>query len=209
MIETVVAVEPSQNPEDEAASAVIEMPENREVDELEVARELVRQAREAGVALTGPGGLLKAMTKTVIETALDEELAEHLGYDRHDPAGYGSGNSRNGTRSKTVLTDACGAIDIDVPRDRAGTFEPEIVKKRQRRLSDVDEVVLSLYARGLTTGEISAHFAHIYGAQVSKDTISRITDRVIEEMTAWHTRPLERGRILVVDANRMGVFLAV
>jgi putative transposase len=177
------------------------MPENREVDELEVARELVRQAREAGVALTGPGGLLKAMTKTVIETALDEELAEHLGYDRHDPAGYGSGNSRNGTRSKTVLTDACGAIDIDVPRDRAGTFEPEIVKKRQRRLSDVDEVVLSLYARGLTTGEISAHFAHIYGAQVSKDTISRITDRVIEEMTAWHTRPLERGQSLADVAN--------
>jgi putative transposase len=111
--------------------------------------------------------LLKAMTKTVIETALHEELSEHLGYDRHDPAGYGSGNSRNGIRSKTVLTDACGAVDIDVPRDRAGTFEPQIVKKRQRRLSDVDEVVLSLYARGLTTGEISAHFADIYGAQVS------------------------------------------
>ena len=88
MTETVVAVEPLQNPEDEAASAVIEMPESREVDELEVARELVRRAREAGVALTGPGGLLKAMTKTVIETALDEELSEHLGYDRHDPAGY-------------------------------------------------------------------------------------------------------------------------
>ncbi|EUA87814.1 transposase, Mutator family protein [Mycobacterium ulcerans str. Harvey] len=127
------------------------------------------------------------MTKTVIETALDEELSEHLGYDRHDRAGYGSGNSRNGTRSKTVLTDACGSIEIDVPRDRAGTFEPKIVEKRQRRLTDVDEVVLSLYARGLTTGEISAHFAHIYDAAVSKDTVSRITDRVLEEMTAWHT----------------------
>ena len=92
------------------------------------------------------------MTKTVIETALDEEMSEHLGYDRHDPAGYGSGNSRNGTRSKTVLTDACGQIEINVPRDRAGTFEPQIVAKRQRRLTDVDEVVLSLYARGLTTG---------------------------------------------------------
>jgi putative transposase len=192
MTETVVAVEPSQNPEDEAAVAAIDVPENRVFDELEVARELVRQAREAGVTLTGPGGLLKAMTKTVIETALDEELAEHLGYDRHDPGGYGRGNSRNGTRSKTVLTDACGAIEIDVPRDRAGTFEPQIVKKRQRRLTDVDEVVLSLYARGLTTGEISAHFADIYDAQVCKDTISRITDRVVEAMTAWHTRPLER-----------------
>ncbi len=115
-----------------------------------------------------------------------------MGYDRHDPAGYGSGNSRNGIRSKTVLTDACGAIDIDGPRDRAGTFEPQIVKKRQRRMSDVDEVVLSLYARGLTTGEISAHFADIYGAQVSKDTISRITDRVVEEMGARHSRPLQR-----------------
>ena len=192
MTETVVAVELSQNPDDEAAAAAIAVPDSREVDELEVARELVRQAREAGVSLTGPGGLLKAMTKTVIETALDEELCEHLGYDRHDPAGYGSGNSRNGTRAKTVLTDACGQIEIDVPRDRAGSFEPEIVKKRQRRLTDVDEVVLSLYARGLTTGEISAHFADIYGAAVSKDTISRITDRVVEEMTAWHTRPLER-----------------
>lgn len=192
MTETVVAVEPLQNPDEAAAAAPIDVPNSRDVDELEVARELVRQAREAGVALTGPGGLLKAMTKTVIETALDEELSEHLGYDRHDPAGYGSGNSRNGTRSKTVLTDACGQIEIDVPRDRAGTFEPQIVAKRQRRLTDVDEVLLSLYARGLTTGEISAHFADIYGASVSKDTISRITDRVVEEMTAWHTRPLER-----------------
>ncbi|BBX52671.1 hypothetical protein MPOR_37550 [Mycolicibacterium poriferae] len=120
MTETVVAVELSQNPDDEAAAAAIAVPDSREVDELEVARELVRQAREAGVSLTGPGGLLKAMTKTVIETALDEELSEHLGYDRHDPAGYGSGNSRNGTRAKTVLTDACGQIEIDVPRDRAG-----------------------------------------------------------------------------------------
>ncbi|WP_264054775.1 transposase, partial [Mycolicibacterium crocinum] len=149
MTETVVAVEPSQNPDDEAEAAVaaIDVPDSREVDELEVARELVRQAREAGVSLTGPGGLLKAMTKTVIETALDEELSEHLGYDRHDPAGYGSGNSRNGTRAKTVLTDACGQIEIEVPRDRAGSFEPQIVQKRQRRLTDVDEVVLSLYAR--------------------------------------------------------------
>ena len=134
------------------------------------------------MALTGPGELLKAMTKTVIETALDEEIAEHLGYDRHAVEGRGSGNSRNGTRVMTVLTDACGAIEIEVPRDRAGTFEPQIVKKRQRRLGDVDEVVLSLDARGLTTGEISAHFADIYGAAVSKDTISRITDKVIEEM---------------------------
>jgi transposase-like protein len=180
MTGAVVAVEPSQKPEVEAAAAAIDVPDTREVDELEVARELVRQAREAGVSLTGPGGLLKAMTKTVIDTALDEKLSEHLGYDRGDAAGNGSGNSRNGFRSKMVLTDSCGSVEIDVPRDRAGTFEPHTVKKHQRRLTDVDEVILSLYARGLTTGEISGHFAHIYGAEVSKDTVSRITDRVIE-----------------------------
>ena len=86
------------------------------------------------------------------------------------------------------LTDSCGEVDIDVPRDRDGTFEPQLVKKRQRRLGEVDEVVLSLYARGLTTGEISAHFAEIYGASVSKETISRITDKVIEEMQDWQVR---------------------
>ncbi|WP_345734054.1 IS256 family transposase, partial [Cryptosporangium minutisporangium] len=98
---------------------------------------------------------------------------------------------RNGTRAKTVLTENTGEVEIDVPRDRAGSFEPQIVKKRQRRLSGVDEVVLSLYAKGLTTGEISAHFAEIYGASVSKETISRITDKVLEEMQAWQTRPLD------------------
>ena len=161
-------------------------------EELETARELVRQARSRGVALTGPDGLLKALTKTVIETALDEEMSEHLGYDKHEPVGRNRGNSRNGKRSKTLLTDSSGHVEIEMPRDRDGTFEPVIVKKRQRRLSEVDEVVLSLYARGLTTGEIIAHFAQIYGAAVSKDTISRITDTVIEEMQGWSARPLER-----------------
>jgi putative transposase len=159
-------------------------------EELAAARELVRQVRAQGMALTGPGGLLKALNKTVIETALEEELAEHLGYDKHDRAGRTGGNSRNGKRAKTVLTDS-GEVQVEVPRDRQGSFEPVIVAKRQRRLSNIDEIVLSLYARGLTTGDIAAHFAHIYGAQVSKDTISRITDRVIEEMQAWTSRPLE------------------
>jgi len=161
-------------------------------EELETARELVRQARTRGVALTGPQGLLKTLTKTVIETALDEEMSEHLGYDKHESVGRNLGNSRNGKRSKTVLTDSSGDVQIDMPRDRDGTFEPVIVKKRQRRLTDVDEIVLSLYAKGLTTGEISAHFAQIYGAAVSKDTVSRITDKVLEEMQSWSNRPLER-----------------
>ncbi len=132
---------------------------------------------------------MKQLTKTVLEAALDEELTEHLGHERRAPAT--GGNVRNGTRAKTVLTEATGHVDIDVPRDRAGTFEPQIVRKRQRRLSGVDEVVLSLYAKGLTTGEISAHFAEIQGASVSKETVSRITDRVIEEMTDWSVRPFD------------------
>jgi putative transposase len=159
--------------------------------EQQAARELVRRAREQGLSLTGPDGLLKQLTKTVLETALNEEMTEHLGYEKHDSAGAGTGNIRNGSRGKTVLTEATGQVGIEVPRDRAGTFEPQIVKKRQRRLSGVDEMVLSLYAKGLTTGEISAHFAEIYGASVSKETISRITDKVIEEMQDWAVRPLD------------------
>jgi transposase-like protein len=161
--------------------------------EAEAARELVRLARERGLALTGPDGLLKQLTMTVIETALNEEMTGHLGYEKHDPAGQGAGggNVRNGTRPKTVLTGSSGPVGIEVPRDRAGTFEPQIVRKRQRRLTGVDEMVLSLYAKGLTTGEISAHFAEIYGASVSKETVSRITDKVIEEMQSWQNRPLD------------------
>ena len=155
------------------------------------AEELVRQAREQGLSLTGPDGLLKQLTKVMIETALDQELTEHLGHEKNTPAGNETGNVRNGARPKTVLTEGSGQVGIDVPRDRDGTFEPQIVKKRQRRLGGVDEIVLSLYAKGLTTGEISAHFAEIYGASVSKETISRITDRVVEEMQAWQARPLD------------------
>jgi transposase-like protein len=155
------------------------------------AAEMVRRAREQGLSLTGPDGLLKQLTKTVLETALNQELTEHLGHDKNGKAGPQSGNVRNGTRPKTVLTEASGQVGIEVPRDRAGTFEPQIVRKRQRRLTGVDEIVLSLYAKGLTTGEISAHFEQIYGASVSKETISRITDKAIEEMQAWQARPLD------------------
>lgn len=145
-----------------------------------------------GDDLTGPDGLLTAITKQVIEAALKEEMTEHVGHDKHAVQGRNGVNSRNGTRAETVLTDNAGPVQVQVPRDRDGSFEPVIVKKRQRRLSDVDAVVLSLYARGLTTGEISAHFAEIYGASVSKDTVSRITDKVVEDMQAWSSRPLQR-----------------
>ncbi len=161
--------------------------------EQRAAEELVRRAREQGLSLTGPDGLLKQLTKAVLETALDQELAEHLGHEKNGQVVNETGNVRNGTRSKTVLTEATGEVGIEVPRDRDrdGSFEPQIVKKRQRRLSGVDEIVLSLYAKGLTTGEISAHFAEIYGASVSKETVSRITDRVVEEMQSWQARPLD------------------
>ncbi len=156
------------------------------------ARELVRLAKEQGLSLTGPDGLLKQFTKSVLETALNEEMTEHLGHEKnHGDDGRDSTNVRNGTRPKTVLTEATGHVQLDVPRDRDGSFEPVIVKKRQRRLNGVDEIVLSLYAHGLTTGEICAHFAQIYGASVSKETVSRITDKVVEEMNDWANRPLD------------------
>jgi transposase-like protein len=159
--------------------------------EQKLAEELVARAREQGVSLTGPDGLLKQLTKAVLETALDQEMTGHLGHEKNGPVVNEDGNVRNGTRPKTVLTESTGEVGIEVPRDREGTFEPQIVRKRQRRLSGVDEIVLSLYAKGLTTGEISAHFAEIYGASVSRETVSRITDRVIEEMTDWQNRPLD------------------
>jgi putative transposase len=153
---------------------------------------MVAEAKARGLALTGPDGLLKLFTKNVLETALREEMTEHLGHEKNQAeSGRESTNVRNGNRSKTVISDAAGEVEVNVPRDRESTFEPQIVKKRQRRLADVDEIVLSLYAKGMTTGEISAHFAEIYGASVSKETVSRITDKVVAEMQEWANRPLD------------------
>jgi putative transposase len=170
---------------DEATPEVVSVPADEEL-----AQQLVERARTEGVELVGPGGLLTDLTKTVLETALEVEMEDHLGYAKHAPEGRDRGNSRNGSRSKTVLTKV-GEVEVAVPRDREGSFEPQIVKKRQRRLPGVDELVISLAAKGLTTGEIAAHFADVYGAEVSRDTISRITDRVLEEMAAWQSRPLD------------------
>jgi transposase-like protein len=170
------------------------------IDQQQLAQELVDKARTEGVELVGPGGMLTGLTKSVLETALEEEMSAHLGYDKHDPVGRNRANSRNGIRSKTVLTEI-GPVEIEVPRDRDGSFEPHLVRKRQRRLDGIDAIVLSLTARGLTTGEVAAHFAEVYGAKVSKDTISRITEKVVEEMTAWQNRPLDRVYpVLVIDA---------
>ena len=171
-----------------------------QIGQQKLAEELVEKARAEGVDLVGPGGMLTGLTKSVLETALEAEMTGHVGYDRHSPAGRNGGNSRNGTRAKTVLTEI-GPVEIEVPRDRDGSFEPVIVRKRQRRLSGIDQVVLSLTARGLTTGEVAAHFAEVYGAKVSKDTISKITDKVIEEMAEWRNRPLDRVYpVLFIDA---------
>ncbi|WP_442916536.1 IS256 family transposase [Lentzea sp. DG1S-22] len=159
------------------------------LDEQLVAQ-LLSSAKASGLKLTGEGGVLQQLTKRLLESALEGEITDHLGYDKHDPAGRGTGNSRNGTRSKTVLTDV-GPVEIDVPRDRDASFEPKIVAKRQRRLGGVDEMVISLAAKGLTTGEISAHLAEVYGAEVSRQTISTITDKVVEGMIEWQNRPLD------------------
>ncbi|MFC0557383.1 IS256 family transposase, partial [Planotetraspora thailandica] len=161
-----------------------------EASDRELVAKLVDQARAEGLELVGENGLLGRLTKLVLESALEGEITDHLGYDKHDPAGRGAGNSRNGTRTKTVITDV-GPVEIAVPRDRDASFEPKIVRKRQRRLSGVDEMVISLAAKGLTTGEISAHLAEVYGAEVSKQTISTITDKVVEGMVEWQNRPLD------------------
>ena len=159
------------------------------VDEQLIAR-LAGRAREGGLQLAGEGGLLAQLTKRLVESALEGEITDHLGYGCHDAAGRDGGNSRNGHRTKTVLTEV-GPVEIDVPRDRDATFEPKIVAKRQRRLSGVDELVISLSARGLTTGEVQAHLAEVYGADVSRQTISTITDKVVEGMAEWQNRPLD------------------
>ncbi|WP_443048589.1 IS256 family transposase [Streptomyces sp. NBC_00272] len=150
--------------------------------------QLVDRAKADGIKLTGQGGLLQQLTKRILESALEGEITDHLGHEKHEKAG--SGNTRNGTRSKTVVTEV-GPVVLDVPRDPEGSFEPQIVKKRQRRLTGVDEMVLSLSARGLTHGEISAHLAEVYGAEVSKQTISTITDKVVDGMNEWQNRPLD------------------
>jgi transposase-like protein len=169
------------------------------VDDELIAR-LAGQARAQGVSLVGEGGLLQQLSKRVLEAALDGEMDSHLGYGKHERGSASSGNARNGKRAKTVLTEA-GPVHLDVPRDRDASFAPRIVAKRQRRLSGVDDLVISLTAKGLTTGEVAAHLAEVYGAEVSKETISTITDRVLDTMSEWQNRPLDRVYpVVFIDA---------
>ena len=165
-----------------------------------LAEQLVEQAKADGRSLVGPGGLLADLTKQVLETGLEVEMEEHVGYPKHAVEGRNHGNSRNGTRSKTVITEI-GPVEIDVPRDRDGTFEPLTVRKGQRRLDGVDAMVISLTAKGLTTGEVEAHLAEVYSTEISRETISKITDRVLGDMAEWQTRPLDRVYpVIFIDA---------
>ena len=161
---------------------------------------LVARARTEGVKLTGEGGLLTGLVRQVLQTGLEVEMAEHLGYERHAVGGRGSGNSRNGTTPKTVTTEI-GQVDLRVPRDRAGTFAPVTVPKHQRRLDGLSGNVISLYAKGLTTGEIQAHLEEIYDTAVSRETISKITDEIVADMAVWQNRPLDAVYpVLLIDA---------
>jgi putative transposase len=175
-------------------------PPRRPLVDEELADELLGKAQAEGVELLGPDGLLSQVTKAVLERALNEELTGHLGYEKHDPAGRGSGNSRNGSTGKTVLTDI-GAVDLAVPRDRAGSFEPQIVRKGQTRLNGFNERIIALYARGMTTRDIRAHLREMYDVEVSPDLISRVTDAVAEELAEWQARPLDRVYpVIFIDA---------
>jgi putative transposase len=161
---------------------------------------LIADAEASGMGLDGTQGLFNQMTKAVLERALQIEMADHLGYEKGDPAGQGSGNSRNGMTDKNLITNS-GPVQLNVPRDRAGTFEPKIVPKRTRRLGSVDDMILSLYARGVTTRDIKEHLAEVYGAEVSPGLISNVTDVVQDEITQWQTRPIDAVYpIVYIDA---------
>jgi putative transposase len=162
--------------------------------------DLMAQVDSGGVELTGDGGFLPELVKRVLEAGLAAELTDHLGYERHDRAGHGSGNSRNGFTGKRLGTEV-GDVELATPRDRNGTFEPRLVPKGQRRVGGLSEMIISLYSGGMTIRDIQAHLERTLGTELSHETISNITDAVAEEVLTWQTRPLEPGRILVIVAN--------
>ncbi len=162
--------------------------------------DLMDRVDREGLALTGAGGFLPELVKAVLERGLQAELTGHLGYEKGDPAGRGSPNSRNGSSPKTVGTEV-GDVALAVPRDRAGSFEPRLVPKGARRVGGLDEMIISLYAGGMTVRDIQHHLARTLGTELSHDTISKITDAVLEEVKAWQSRPLEEiYPIIYLDA---------
>jgi len=177
-----------------AAKAMSDLIDDRMIDAM------LAQVKDGGLQLTGPGGFLSQMIKAVLERGLQAELSQHLGYGKHETVGKGSGNSRNGLTAKTLQTEV-GPIELKVPRDRAGTFTPMLVPKNARRLGGLSDVIISLYAGGMTVRDISYHLQRVYGTDVSPDTISTITDEVLEEVKAWQTRPLDEVYpIVYIDA---------
>ena len=166
---------------------------------------LFAQIDAGGVELTGDGGFLPALVKAALEHGLRAELTTHLGYDKHAVEGRGSGNSRNGITSKTVESEV-GPIELDVPRDRGGSFIPRLVPKGQRRLGGLDDMIISLYAGGMTIRDIQHHLANTIGTELSHETISNITDAVSEEVLAWQSRPLEEFYpVIYLDAIRIKI----
>ncbi len=165
-----------------------------------VAEQLVAAARGQGIELTGPNGLLTGLNRQVLQSALEAELTEHLGDDPGDRVGKQTPNSRNGSTPKTVRTEI-GDLTIQVPRDRAGTFAPVVVPKHQRRIAGFDEAVISLYAKGMTTGDIAKHLSDLYGSDVSRDLVSTVTDKVLGDMQEWQARPLDLVYpVVLIDA---------
>jgi putative transposase len=163
------------------------------------AEQLVARARNEGIDLTGDNGLLTAMVRQVLQTGLNVELAEHLGYQPYAADGRGSGNNRNGSYPKTITTEI-GQVEVQMPRDRLGTFEPATIPKHTRRLDGLTGNIISLYAKGMTTGDIKTHLEEIYGTEISRETISKITDAIVEDMLAWQHRPLDSVyAVLLID----------
>jgi len=162
----------------------------REVFDDELVDQLLAAADERGVALTGAGGFLPEMLKAVLERGMSAELTDHLGYEKYDPAGNGSGNSRNGVTPRRVATEV-GVIDLDAPRDRNSSFASALVPKGARRIGGLDEMIISLYAGGMTVRDIAHHLESTLGVELSHETVSNVTEAVAEEVKAWQTRPLE------------------
>ena len=155
--------------------------------------------------IIGKHGLLKQLTKAVLERAMQAEMTDHLGYEKHDQAGNNSGNSRNGSTSK-ILKGNFGALELETPRDRNGTFEPKIVAKGQTRFTGFDDKIVSMYARGMTTREIQGHLQEIYGVEVSPTLISNVTEAIVEEVRAWQNRSLDEFYpIVYMDALRVKI----
>lgn len=172
----------------------------RPVIDDELVDRLMAQVDAEGLELLGPEGVLTELTSRILSRGLEVEMADHLGYEKGDPAGWGSGNNRNGNYPKTIQTDA-GTVGVEMPRDRNATFDPLLIPKHQRRLSGFNELVISLVARGMTTRDTQAHLQEIYGVEVSPELISKVTDAILPELKAWQQRPLDAVYpILYLDA---------